>query len=204
MQDPETKDHFVEFDLDVNLWAQDPPGVRVARPPVCVKCEAPGVGASGRIVLHGHGLRLRSPRGPSEAEGAPRVVELLLRRYECQRCAAVLTVGPRGLLPWRRYSAQAIGLALFLWGLLGQTDPAVRERTSPAENRGLSRPERWTTLRRWARAIRDGALWPGISVDRSWTLRECAERVARGLRARGALDSGGDEARVFHGAALAR
>jgi len=204
MQDPETKDHLVEFDLDVNLWAENPPGVRVARPPLCVECEAPGVCASGKIVLHGHGLRLRSLRGPSEAEGAPGVVELLLRRYECQRCMAVLTVGPRGLLPWRRYSAQAIGLALFLWGLLGQTDPAVRERTCPVLDHGLSRPERWTTLRRWGRAIRDGALWPGTSVDRSWTLRECAERVARGLKARGALDSGSDEARVFHGAALAR
>jgi len=185
MQDSETKDHYVEFDLDVNFWAQDPPGVRVARPPVCVECEAPGVGASGKVVLHGHGLRL-------------------LRRYECQRCMAVLTVGPRGLLRWRRYSAQALGLALYLWAVVGLTDPAVRERTSPVDNGGLSRPERWTTLRRWGRAIRDGALWPGVSVDRRWTLRECAARVAHHLRSRGSPDSGTDEARVFHGAALAR
>ena len=78
MQNPKTKHHFVEFDLDVNFWAQKLPDVRVARPPRCVECEAPGVSACGKIVLHGHGLRLRSPLGPSEAGWAP-VVTLHLR-----------------------------------------------------------------------------------------------------------------------------
>lgn len=55
---------------------------------------------------------------------------------------------------------------------------------SPIANEGLSRPERWTTLRRWARAVREGQLWPWVKVEASWSLRECAQRAARLLSAR--------------------
>lgn len=200
----ETRTHFIEFPADVNSWKQGPPDVQAARPPRCVVCDAPGIDVDGKVVLHGHGLRERTLVSPLDAEGEPRSCDLLLRRYACQRCKAVLTVGPRGLVPWRRYSAMVIAVALWLWGVRQLTDPAVRERTSPVADEGLSRPERWTTLRRWGRAVREGRLWPSVSIDPSWSLRDCARRAAHLLWSRGSPDSSTDEGRVFRGAALAR
>jgi len=204
MGESETKAHYVQFDIDVNSWMQLPPGVRLSRPPRCPICDACGVHASGRVVLWGHGLRKRQLLGPLDAGGEPTVCELLLRRYRCQACRGVITVGPRGLLPRRQYSAMVIALALWLWAVHHLNDPAVRERTSPFADEGLSRPERWTTLRRWGRAVRDGRLWPGLSIDPSWSLRRCAERAAHFVWSRGSPDAHTDEGRVFHGAALAR
>lgn len=111
----ETPTHFIEFDVGVKSWLADPPDVGTARPPRCAACGAPGIDVDGKVVLHGQGLRLRRLLGPLEAEASAKVHELQLRRYECQRCKAVLTVGPRGLLPRRRYSAAALGAALWQW-----------------------------------------------------------------------------------------
>src|SRR5690606_38627643 len=125
----------------------------------CPVCGAPGQRADGRVVLHGHGVRVRRLRGPVTADGEPTEIEVLVRRYECQHCRAVITVGPRGVLPRKRYTAKAIALALWLWSVWRLTDAAVRRAICPVVETGLSRPERWTTLRRWARAARDGRLW---------------------------------------------
>jgi hypothetical protein len=203
MSNTETVPHFVQFDLDVKPWIDAPPDLPTARPPRCVVCNAPGINASGRIVLHGHGLRERGLLGPGEVGDKPMVRRLLLRRYECQCCKAVITVGPRGLLPGRRYSATAVAVALWFWAVRMLTDPEVRKRTSPNEDQSLSRPERWTTLRRWARAAREGRLWSSASIAPEWSLRDCANRAARLIWSRGRPDSSTDEARVFHGAGLA-
>lgn len=204
MSNTETIPHFVQFEIDVKSWVLKTPDVPTARPSRCMVCDAPGINANGAVVLHGHGLRERSLLGPLDVEGEATVCELLLRRFECQRCDAVITVGPRGLVPGRHYSAMAIGLALWLWAVYRRTDPAVRKRTSPVEDEGLSRPERWTTLRRWARAVRDGLLWPSASIGLDWSLRRCAERAARLIWSQGSPDSSTDEARVFRGAEHAR
>jgi Zn ribbon nucleic-acid-binding protein len=37
-----------------------------------------------------------------------------VRRYECQRCGAVMTVVPAGMLARRQYSASSIALTLHL------------------------------------------------------------------------------------------
>jgi hypothetical protein len=200
----ETQTHFLEFEADVNTWKLGPPGVQAARPPRCGVCDAPGVDVDGKVVLHGHGLRERTLLGPLDADGEPTVWDLLLRRYACQRCKAVLTVGPRGLLPRRRYCARVIALALWLWAVHQLTDAAVRQRVSPIADEGLSRPERWTTLRRWGRAVREGRLWSSASIDPSWSLRDCASRAAHLMWSRGSPDASTDESRVFRGAALAR
>ncbi len=200
----ETQTHFIEFGADVNTWKRGPPDVRTGRPPRCLVREAPCIEPSGKVVLHGQGLRERTLLGPLDARGEPRVCKLLLRRYECQRCKAVLTVGPRGLLPRRRYSAKVIALAFWLWAVRQLTDAAVRQRISPVADEGLSRPERWTTLRRWARAVQDHRLWPSASIDPSWSLRDCARRAAHLLWSRGSPDASTDEGRVFRVAAHAR
>lgn len=204
MENTETANHFVEFDLDVNFWVLTPVDAPTARPTRCPVCDAPSVRPDGRILLHGHGVRRRQLRGPLTTDGEPTEIEVLVRRYACQCCAAVITVGPRGLLPHKRYSAMAIALALWLWSVWRWTDPAVRRATCPVAETGVSRPERWTTLRRWARATRDRRLWPGPAVDHDWSLRECTERVVRVLGSRGDPDAPTDRHRIFGAAAHAR
>ena len=204
MSNSETVNHFVHFDLDVNFWAPEPADAPTARPTRCPVCGAPGQRADGRVVLHGHGVRVRRLRGPVTADGEPTEIEVLVRRYECQHCGAVITVGPRGVLPRKRYTAMAIAFALWLWSVWRLTDAMVRRATCPVAETGLSRPERWTTLRRWARAARDGRLWSSPDVDDDWSLRECAERVVRCLWSRGDPDAPTDEHRIFGAAAHAR
>jgi len=204
MPNTETINHFVHFDLDVNFWVRATPDAPSARPPRCPVCAAPGQQADGGLILHGHGLRTRRLRGPVTADGEPTELEVLVRRYECQRCQAIITVGPRGLVPRRRYTAMAIALALWLWSVWRWTDPAVRGATCPTPETGVSRPERWTTLRRWARAARDGELWPGSPVASDWSLRRCTERAVRCLGSLGDPDAPTDEHRIFGAAAHAR
>jgi hypothetical protein len=204
MRNTESPNHFVHFDLDVNFWVLALPDVRATRPQRCPLCEAPGEQPDGRVVLHGHGVRVRRLRGPVTADGRPTEFEVLVRRYACQRCRAVITVGPRGLLPRRRYTAMAIALALWMWSVRRLTDAAVRNTTCPVAETGVSRPERWTTLRRWGRAARDGELWSSPAVDEGWSLRRCAERVVRCLWSRGAPYATPDNHRIFGAAAHAR
>jgi len=205
MSNTESPTRFVQFDLNVNYWRKNPPNTPEARPPRCPICGAPGQSSDGRIVLHGHGSRVRRLRGPIAADGKPIQFEVLVRRYACQCCKAIVTVGPRGLLPRRRYTGNAIALALWLWAVWQHTDPKVRDATCPVAESGVSRPERWTTLRRWARAGRDGALWSGRpALALEWTLRLCAERVARWLWSFGDPDAPTEEHRIFGAAAHAR
>ena len=84
---PRATPRFAHFDRDVNTWQLWPPGVGEARLSCCPVCEAPAI-LDGRIILHGHGLRKRALRGPLEPGGEPYEIEVLVRRYQCQRCKA--------------------------------------------------------------------------------------------------------------------
>jgi hypothetical protein len=123
---------------------------------------------------------------------------VLVRRYQCQRCKAVTTVGPRGLSS-RRYLIMTIVLALWLWSACSWLDANVRARVCPVPaDACAARPERWTTLRRWAKVFADAR----GSNSPTETLRQAAHREAQRCRAQGPPDAN-DEARVFAGAALA-
>ena len=189
----------VEIGIDVKSWKESPPDVRDVRPKRCPGCDTAGVRPDGRVVLHGHGVRVRQRWGPDRHDGAPEISELPQRRYRCRECSTVVVVRPRGAFPRKRYTAAAIALALWLWAGDALTDAQVRERVGVHPKPGLSRPERWTTLRRWAAAARDGQLWARVRGHVSWTLRQCAERAARIV----AVVADPDAARVFAGAALA-
>ena len=167
----------VEIEIDVKSWLQTLPTAAELRP-VCPMCGAPGVDVNGKVLLHGHGVRGRQCWGPAEPGTAGVCWKLPQRRYACQRCTAVIVVRPRGMMRWRRYTAAAIALALWLWSVEAQTDARVRKSIGVHPTAGFSRPERWTTLRRWAAAARDGRLWRCVVGDAGWTLRECAERAA--------------------------
>jgi hypothetical protein len=135
-------------------------------------------------------------------------IDVRVRRYQCQACGAVILVVPRGVLARRLYSARAIGLALAVFGVLGETVTEVRRRVNPWRTVGPTAHGTWRTLKRWIRAIREGRLF-APSVRRSpatFTARQVAERAAVTLAAMApvGLSVLPIEARAFVGAGLAR
>jgi hypothetical protein len=75
-----------------------------------------------------------------------------VRRYECQRCGAVMTVVPAEMLTGRQYSASSIALALYLWLAVGLPDRVVRDRVCAWRVRGRC-GRGWAQLYRWARQV---------------------------------------------------
>lgn len=135
-------------------------------------------------MLHGHGLRVRDQWGPPDATAPPVVGEVVGRRYQCQLCDAVLLVLPRGVLRRRLYSAAALALALALWGADELTPAKVRARVSPLRIVGATAARGWASLRRWAKAVRTGALFGSVRGNCVGTrLREVAARAATTLAA---------------------
>lgn len=89
------------------------------------------------------------------------------------------------MLPRRRYSASAIGFALAFWALVQATALAVRLRVSPATAHGFDAMTGWVTLRRWARAVKEGRLFASVpAAGPSATLRDVAGLAATALAAR--------------------
>ena len=153
------------------------------------------------MVLVGHGVRERQVRGPSSPGGEPETRVVRVRRYRCRLCGGLTTVLPRGLTARRHYSASAIGLALFLHGMLGLSMGETRQRICTW--RAGFETERWTTLPSWVAAIAEGRLF--ARVRRSLvqaSLRQKTERAAATLCS---LAHAAHElaAQVFEGAALA-
>jgi hypothetical protein len=109
------------------------------------------------------------------------------RRYRCRDCGAVLLVVPRGVLPWRHYTAAAIAFALALWGHCRRPEAEVRRRTSTTtEGLGFVAPGRWASLRRWVEAALAGELFAAARLGRlgaAGTARAIAGRIARTLAA---------------------
>jgi hypothetical protein len=192
---------LVRIDVDFKSWLHAVPDVERARPGQCPWCGAAGRSVGGRPMLHGHGLRERQLRGPLEPGGEPQVLALLLRRYLCVACGAVITVAPGAVLPKRLFTAAAIAMALALWSVAGESSPKVRAQISPLKTMGDASARSWLTLRRWTRDAR-GLFrlvrpWPD-----GWPPRRGAERVATTLAAL-APGSGTIAERAFAGAARA-
>lgn len=106
---------------------------------------------------------------------------------------------PRGLTARRQYAATAIGLALFLLGIVGLATREVRQRISPL---ALSFDAvAWATVRRWVRAIEHGLLFGLIRASPAgFSLRKRAERAAMTLVALAPPEHGAGEAAVMAGA----
>jgi hypothetical protein len=135
------------------------------------------------IALHGHGLRSRQLRGPPSPGATPAVTEILARRYQCQRCDAVITVAPAETLTRRLYSAASIAWALALYGLRKLTAAAVRELVSPWRVVGDSSLSRWRTLERWCAAMRAGRLFSRVPPVVISTARTIAAAAATAISA---------------------
>lgn len=113
-------------------------------------------------------------------------------------------VAPRGVVRRRLYGATAIGLSLALFGIEGYGARAVREAIVPtASHRGPAEGATWSTLRRWAREARAGALIEDSASPTTFSLRQASARVATSLMALGRRGLGILE-RVWQGAIEAR
>lgn len=157
-------------------------------------------------MLHGHGLRSRQLRGPLSPHGAPEEIEVLVRRYLCLACGAVIAVGPAGVLPGRLYSVMAIALALFLYGVQLASHPTTRRAVSPwpASRRDPARTA-WVTLVRWIEARRRGALWGRLRrPPPQMSRRAVAAQTALAVSALALTTRASPQARVFDGATRLR
>jgi hypothetical protein len=114
------------------------------------------------------------------APGAlPETAEVVLRRYRCLSCGAVIVVGPQGLLRGWLYSAPAIAWALWLYGVARRTAAQVRRQVSAWPTVGATAAAGWAALRRWARAVRRRVLFAAVRpCPASFSLREVAARAA--------------------------
>jgi hypothetical protein len=149
----------------------------------------------------GHGVRDRQLRGPLEPDAAPAVATLWVRRYRCLECKAVITVVPRGVAPKRHFSASAIGLALYVYGVLDASAAEVSRRL------GMwgAGPGAWRTLSRWTAAIESATLLARGHTRASpagFSLRRRAQRAAMTLGSLSPASAGPLLHRVFAGAAL--
>jgi hypothetical protein len=175
---------FVQAELHVKDWIARPPTVDEVRPGRCPACGGAGRPAGAPLGLHGHGRRERHQWGPAELGAVAAVIGLLLRRYQCQPCGAVVVVGPRGLVRRRLYSAGPIALALALYGLAALSPAEVRRRVSPLRLVGATAASGWASLRRWSRVVRSGRLFPVVrALPADATLRQVAARAATTLAA---------------------
>lgn len=114
----------------------------------------------------------------------PELIGILVRRYQCQPCGAVVVVVPRGLLARHMYSASAVALALALWGVAGDAPAEVRRRVSPFARVGATAAVGWASLRRWSRSVRAGRLFPVVrALPVEAILRQVAARAATTLAA---------------------
>lgn len=187
----------------IKSWIAQTPSVDEVRPARCAGCGAASRPVGGPLNVHGQGLMQRQVRGVLEVDGEPAVYALDVRRYECQRCGAVMTVVPAGMLAGRQYSASSIALALHLWVTMGLSDQVVRGRLCAWRRRGRS-ARGWAQLYRWCRqAVSLFALPRPIP---SGSVRMVVRHVLTtlGALAPTALSSAPTARQVFEGAARTR
>jgi hypothetical protein len=114
-------------------------------------------------------------------------------------------VGPLGLVAQRLFSVAALGLALCLWGCLGQPAAQVRAQVNPLLCVGDDAVRGWRQLGRWAQALKEGRLLAGLMPGAPPAGgRAVAQRAAAALAARCPAGLCGDPLpnQVFAGGAL--
>jgi hypothetical protein len=153
------------------------PDVEQVRPGQCPCCHAASRPTGAALCVIGHGLRDRQIRGPLAPGERPRLVVVLVRRYLCKACGAVITVVPRGVLARRHFSGSALAMAVALFGLVGESAAEVRRLVSECEVVGDAASAGWATLRRWLASLREGAVFRGLRAA-GGTARAIAERAA--------------------------
>ena len=196
-------ERFVASPLGIKSWREQLPTCAEARPARCPCCDAAARPVSGTLIVVGHGVDERQHLGPLAPGEPPVAATVIVRRYRCRACAAILVVGPAGLVRRRWYSGAAIAAALATYAR-GASSSAVRAATSPSGAVGPSAQERWITLTRWIDAAQVGKLFGVAGVRGGEDRRRVAEQVAVALAARAGRAFGDDlVAKAFEGAAIA-
>jgi hypothetical protein len=195
----ESQINLVNAIVNVKSFAELDVGVEEARPAACAQCCV-AAGCVGNLRIHGHGTRPRDAWGPPSADpgAAPEVMGLRLRRYRCLECRHVMTVRPRLLARYFRYTTAAITLALWVWAVVGRSASAARGEVSPLPIRGLSEVDRWRSLGRWLGRLDDLFGLPEELGERG---RALAHRAAQLMTARAPPELAA-RARAFVGAQL--
>ena len=157
------------------------------RPPRCLECGCEAVVPGRPLGLHGHGTRARSLLGPESPGLRPREEEILLRRYLCQRCGAVLVVGPHEVLPGLRYRATAVVIALAQLAE-GWSSVVIRQQVSSQKILGHEGRRSWRAPARWARRAQH--LWPWIRAGPEAPAETLALRAVRALASRAPAPTG--------------
>lgn len=187
----------------IKSWIAQTPSVHEVRPACCAGCGAPSSPVGGPLNVHGQGLMPRQVRGVLEVDGEPGVHVLSARRYECQRCGAVMTVVPAEMLARRQYSGSSIALALHLWLAVCLPDRVVRDRLCGWRVRGAC-ARGWVQLYRWAqRAARLFAL-PRPVPSGGWAATARHVLTALSALAPLTLSTAPRAHQIFAGAAHAR
>ena len=195
-------ERFTASALEIKSWRERTPTCAEARPAACPCCSAPSRPIDGRLVIVGHGLVERQLLGPSGPGAPPHKAVLLVRRYRCRACSAVLVVGPRGLVVRRWYRGAAIALAFAAFAR-GDTSARVRALVSPSRFIGASSRERWMTLTRWIEAARRAELFAIRGLE-ALERRAIANHVVCVLAARAGWTLGADRtAAAVRGASIA-
>lgn len=188
---------IIQSAIDVKFWAKTPPSCTAARPASCPGCGAASREPGRTLGIVGHGLRGREVEGPDEPGEVPVSAMIFARRYRCLACGAVLVVVPRGVGRALRYTLEAIGYALALWGYTRATAETARQAVSTAKARGFSAPERWSSVRRWASGA--ARIFGSGTPSARGTLRDRAARVVTWLAAQAPLPTGAVPRDAFFG-----
>ncbi len=125
--------------------------------------------------------------GVQQLDDRPEAGVVRVRRYQCQRCRAVVVVAPRAVLRCVRYTALTIALSLALWSAEQQPGHRIRERVSPLASSGYEKLHGWRSLGRWAHR---GALLFDLRTCPSGSARVLALDVIRKLAARALAQAG--------------
>jgi hypothetical protein len=179
----------IESAVEIKAWVAATPDPGQVRPARCAACGTAACPLGRPIQLVGHGLRDRQVLGPLEPGQAALSLIVMVRRYLCLACGAVMTVVPRGVLAWRTYSLLAMAVAMALWALRGWASARVRRAVSPW--REVADPRQWGTLGRWVDAIAEGKVLSGWvrPCPPGWDRRRVAERIVMTLVAAGRVPS---------------
>jgi hypothetical protein len=178
---------IVYWSIAVKYWAEFPPPVEAVRPSRCLGCGKGAYAADGSLLIHGHGVRGRVVQGPGESGKAVPVAELVLRRYQCQACGAVMHSAPGGVLRRCVYLGGAIAQALGRW-VDGAPAREVRAEVSGQRVLGATAAAGWASLGRWVRGA--SKLWPRLPTQARGSVRERATQVVAFLASYALVPSG--------------
>lgn len=176
----------VVAERDVKIWDEALPSVEAVRPPRCPCCGAAGRPAGARLGLIGHGVRRRLQLGPAGIGERPEVAEIVVRRYRCRGCGAVVTVVPRGVAPRLRYRLRAVAWALGRWWQ-GGSAAEVRREVSPFEHVGEEARRGWRSLRRWVELLGSALGLGAVGPPHRRVEGVLQQLAARALEVSGAL-----------------